>query len=336
MRRLKVGVVGAGIFGQIHARSYYGYHRSEIVAICDLKEEKAREVSQKLGCSYTTNSKDIAQEEEIEAVSIVTPDFAHKEVALEMIDAGKHVLIEKPLTTNSKEAEEIIQAAKGKKVKLMVDFHNRWNPPFLEAKGRIDKGELGKPIMAYCRLSNRIDVPTEWLSWSGKSGPEWFLYPHLIDIVRWLFNQEVKEVYAQGRREVLKSKGIDAYDSIQTLARLEDSFATFETSWILPLSQPNIVDFQISLFGTKGRIDIDLTHQSIDIACVKHELPLIAGETQVHGKVLGFFPLPIHHFVDCVLDEMEPLATGMDGLVVTRVIEAIVESMEKGKIIGLT
>ena len=88
----------------------------------------------------------------------------------------------------------------------MVDFHARWHPLFMGARGYVERGELGAPVMAYARLSDTIHVPTEMLSWSGHSGPEWFLFPHTMDIVRWLFEREPVEVYAKGYRGVLDGR----------------------------------------------------------------------------------------------------------------------------------
>ena len=119
----------------------------------------------------------------------------------------------------------------------MVDFHARWHPLFMGAKGYVERGELGAPVMAYARLSDTIYVPTEMLTWSGQSGPEWFLFPHTMDVVRWLFGREPIEVYAKGYRGVLEAKGIACWDAIQAMVEFEGrAFCTFETSWIVPNS----------------------------------------------------------------------------------------------------
>ena len=83
----------------------------------------------------------------------------------------------------------MVEAAEASGLKLMVDFHARWHPLFMGAKGYVERGELGAPVMAYARLSDTIHVPTEMLNWSGHSGPEWFLFPHTMDVVRWLFGR---------------------------------------------------------------------------------------------------------------------------------------------------
>lgn len=336
MEKIKVAIVGAGILGKIHAQAYAESEKAELVYICDVVKEKAKELAKQYNCDYTIENQKIAGDPKIKAVSVATPDFAHREVTLKMIEAGKDVLVEKPLATSLEDAQEIVKAAARKKVKLMVDFQNRWNPLFVQAKQTISKGEIGTPVMAYARLSNPLSVPLEMLSWASKSGPEWFLLPHTVDLVHWLLEKKPMEVYATGKKGVLKNRGIDVYDAIQALVRFEDdSFVTFETSWILPNSWPTLVDFKLMLLGTKGRIGVEGDRQGIDIATGKFSWPFVLGLQYTYGKNLGFFKEPILHFVDCILKNKTPMCSGAHGLATTRVIEAIIRSIEEKMVVKI-
>lgn len=361
---LRTAVVGCGIFGSYHVRAYAEYPRSELVLVCDLDEKRARAMARQFGCNYTTKSSDIAKRNDIHAVSIATPDFAHMKVALEMIRAGKDLLIEKPLATTTREAERIVKAAKKARVRVMVDFHNRFSPPFVKAKEDIDAGTLGTVVSGFARLSNKASVPLKWLSWAGKSGPQWFLFPHVVDLARWLTGQEAREVFAIGTKGVLKAKGVDAYDTVQALVRFEPGVAQplstgppgrpqpplastprrksrnrpslsvqFDTSWILPDSWPSNIDFVVELLGTKGTLNVDAERQLLEVAGRRLEHPFITGSMDVHGQTAGFFHLPIRHFVDCLLDDTPFLCTGEDGLATTRIIEAIERSIKTGKLV---
>jgi len=336
MAKIKVAVVGMGIMGKLHSQAYSEYERSELTLVCDLNERRARESGKEFNCGWTTDIKKIANDPEIRAVSITTPDFAHTEIALLMIEAGKDILIEKPLTTSAKEAYEIVERAEKSKAKVMVDFQNRWSPIFLQAKKTMEEGKIGKLVMGYARLSNTLFVPLKMLSWASKSGPEWFLFPHIIDLAQWLTGKEIKEVYATGSKAVLKNKGIDAYDAVQALVKFEEgSFFTFETSWILPEAWPGLIDFKFMLLGSKGRIGIDGDRQGIDITSDKLNWPFVLGSQNSYGKSFGYFREPIIHFVDCVYENKEPVCTAEDGLRVTRAIEAIRKSIEEKKVIEL-
>jgi len=191
MEKVGFGVIGYGIWGSFHARVYAQEDNSQLIAVCDIDEERARQIAEKTGAKrYYTDFKKLVQDPDIGAVSIVTPDFAHLEPAIAAIKARKHILIEKPLATTVEEAEKIVNEAASAGTKLMVDFHNRWNPCLMNIKNALDKRELGTLSLAYLRQSNPRRVPLEWLSWSGKSSVAWFLGSHTIDVARWLFNDK--------------------------------------------------------------------------------------------------------------------------------------------------
>lgn len=331
VEKIKVAVIGAGLIGDVHARAYSESEKSELVVVCDINEERAKKLAEKYHCSYTTEIHDLSKNPEMKAVSVTTPDFAHYKVVMEMIEAGKDVLCEKPLAMKVEEAMQMVEKAKEKKVRLMVDFQNRWSPLFLEAKKQIREGNFGKLVVGYGRLSNTLFVPTKMLSWAGQTGPQWFLFPHLIDMVRWLLNEEVEEVYALGQKGLLKEKGLDIYDAIQAMVKFKSGFVTFETSWVLPESWPSLIDFKIDLLGTKSRIGIKGDHQGIDIAGEKFSYPFVLSEQNAFGKTIGFSYEPILHFIDCILNNRMPEVSGEDGLVITKIIAAIERSIIEKK-----
>jgi predicted dehydrogenase len=263
-------------------------------------------------------------------VSVATPDFAHLDPALALIATGKHLLMEKPLTTDVAEGERLVAAARERGVKLMVNFSQRWNPKFLAARDAMIAGRMGEFVMGYSRLSNTISVPTGMLAWATQSGPEWFLFPHTFDVVRWILSREVTQVYAAGRKGALTSLGIDVYDAIQAVVHFGDAFVTFETCWVIPNSWPSVVDSTMTLFGTGGRIEIDQNDQGINLASDRFETSAPYGKYDSHGQPRGFYLEGIRHFVDCLVDDREPVVTGEDGLAVTRAIAAVRESITAG------
>ena len=233
----KIAVIGLGIWGRNHALSYADYDRCELALVCDADRERAREVGENLGVQWTDNVADVAASD-VDGVSIATPDHLHAAVTIEMLNAGKHVFVEKPLATSVAEAQQLVAAADQSGRIALVDFQNRWNPAFMGIKDSVSNGQLGSPVMGYARLSDSIAVAESWLSWAGQSGPEWFLFPHTIDIARWILGQEPVSVYALGKRGILSSRGIDCWDAIQALVEFESCFFTFETSWVVPAGSP--------------------------------------------------------------------------------------------------
>ena len=329
-QRARVGVVGAGLHGEMHLQAYSSSPRCDLTCICDLNADRARQMAEKYGCAWTTDIDELAAM--VDGASIATPDFAHLGPALALIGQGKHLLMEKPLTTDVAEGEQIVAAAREAGVKLMVNFSQRWNPKFLAARAAISDGRMGEFVMGYSRLSNTISVPTGMLAWATQSGPEWFLFPHTIDVVRWIVGQEITRVYATGRKGTLTSLGIDAYDAIQTIVHFDNgAFVTFETCWIIPNSWPSVVDSTMTLFGTDGRMEIDQNDQGITLASDRYETGAPYGKYDRYGSPQGFYLEGIWHFVDCLVDDRAPVVTGEDGLAVTRVITAIRESVASGK-----
>jgi predicted dehydrogenase len=246
-----------------------------------------------------------------------------------MLAAGKHVLVEKPLATTVTEARKMVEAAEAAGVKLMVDFHARWHPLFMGAKDYAESGRLGDPVMAYARLSNTLHVPTEMLSWSGSSGPEWFLFPHVMDVVRWILHSEPVEVFARGHRGVLDKRGLDCWDAIQALVEFENgAICTFETCWVLPNSYTNVVDNRLSLVGTKGGLEIR-NEPALWAFTDRFHTPFSSESVTRYGKAWGFQYESIRYFVDCVADDVTPEAGGRDGLVVTAMIEASLRSLRE-------
>ena len=331
-QRLPVAVIGVGLHGENHALAYSYDERAELRLICDAREERARAMGTKYGCAWTTDIADVAGSDVV-AVSIATPDFAHFAPVSAMLEANKHVLVEKPLTTDVQEAEALVDAATARGLRLMVNFSNRWNPKYVTVRETIQNGRLGQVLMGSSRLTNTLSVPESMLAWSARSGPQWFLLPHIVDVVRWLIDQEPQEVFARGTKSVLVGRGIDTYDVIQASVRYDTAFVTYETAWILPNSGPT-VEHQTRLIGTAGQAHIDASNDGVIIGDSDRygsvgTIPL--GRPNMFGQVQGHYFEGIRHFVSCVRDQATPLVTGHDGLIATRTIAAMLQSIETGQ-----
>lgn len=330
MEKVGFGVIGTGLWGEMHAQLYATSEGAALSGVADLVEQKAESVAQAYGTMHYVDYLSLLEDDLIKAVSIVTPDFAHTEIAVAAAEAGKHILVEKPLATTVEECQRIIDAAERNGVKLMVDFHNRWSPPFFKAWESIRKGEIGEPQYAYYRLSDRIFVPTEMLSWAGKSTVLWFIGSHSIDTLRWLLQDEVSRVYAVSGDRVLKGMGIDTADYYQATLEFKSGVkAVLENSWILPNTTPNMIDLKCELVGSKGSLYVDGSHNRTFERYTESEAsyPDVLVRPTVYGVMKGFAVESIRHFIDCVLHDKEPRVTGKDGLEVTKVIQAIEESV---------
>jgi predicted dehydrogenase len=342
MKQVGFGVIGTGIVGGAwHAHVYSHLPQSRLVAVCDLNEERAAEVAQKYGAQDVyTDYRELLQNPEIQAVSIATPDFAHREIAVAAAEAGKHILVEKPLATTVEDAEAIVAAAKKAGVKLMVDFHNRVSPPLATAKQSIEKGDIGQPAYIYARLSNTTFVATQMLPWASDSSALWFLASHTTDLAHWLLDDEPRRVYAVSRSGILKDMGVDTEDfHIAIVEFKKGAVVTLENAWILPETEPMVFNFKLEVLGSKGSLYVNTSdHRAVQkFTGESASLPDILGITfdGESPRMTGFVLEAIARFVDAVVEDAPVLASGEDGLLVTRVLTAISESARSGQPVDL-
>lgn len=326
------GVIGLGVWGETHLKTYTDTPGCELVGVCDLNEELAQRRAEEYGVPFwTTDYHELLARPDLQAVSVVTPDFAHFEIAMAAAAAGKHLLLEKPLATHLAEAEQIAQAAQEAGIILMVDFHNRWNPAFTDVKAAIKAGEVGKVQMISLLLNDTLYVPTEMLSWAGRSTVAWFLASHSADLARWLTDQEVTRVYSVARSEVLRNLGVDTPDFFQTILEMEGGAVVhLENCWIMSNSQPNLFDLKMELFGSEGSLYVDMaTHRMLQKYTPEEGVyPDMAVVKEVHGKRMGFGIESIRHFAECVVSGKQPLITPQDGVENVRIVAAIHQSAE--------
>lgn len=333
------GLIGAGLWGEMHALIYSSTEGVNFEAVCDINEERAKEIAKKYGVKkWYTRYQDIVDDPDVKALTIATPDFAHKEPAIYAAKMGKHILMEKPLATTVEDAVAINEAVEKAGIIFMVDFHNRWNPPFTNAKDSINKGEIGEPSLIYIRHSNTTFVPFKMLKWSDKSSAAWFLGSHSCDLARWLMGDEVIKVNTISRSKVLASKGLNVPDFfVTTLEFKNGGVAVIENSWILPETMPASGDFRAEILGSKGAVYIDFSNnRTSEIYTEKGGgyLDCLAN-TRIYGKLGGFCFESIRYYIECIKLNKKPMVTGIDGIANTRIICGMYDSIEKGKAVTI-
>lgn len=327
------GVIGVGTWGEMHARVYGSTLGARLAAVCDVNEERAREVAGRSGATVYSDYHELFADPEIQAVSIVLPDFLHKEAVIAAAQAGKHILVEKPLATTEEDGLAMIAAAREAGVTLFVDFHNRWSPLVADLKTSLDSGELGAPQMVYYRLSDTLYVPTQMLRWAGRSSVAWFLASHCLDTLLWLLKaregeDSVERLYCVSRSRVLKERGIDTPDFYQTTLEWKSGLVVqLENGWILPESGPSIFDLKCDFIGSEGAIFIDASHhRAVQKHTAKATYPDVFVTPSVYGHPTGFGVESIRHFANSIISNQKPFVDGLDGLAVTRLILKMEES----------
>src|SRR6185437_6858231 len=332
---LRMGLIGTGAWGRTHAMAYHAHSRAKLVAVCDIDEARCKAFAEEFGIQKTySNPEELAADPEVEAISVVTPDFAHRLPALAVINEGKPLLIEKPLATTVEDALVIREEAKKKGILAMVDFHNRFNPQFDTAKRHLGEGNLGAVRYIYMRHSNSISVPKRLLRWSNKSSSLWFLGSHSCDLIRWLFGSEVVEVYGVATYGVLREQGIPAPDVWSyTLKFANGGVGNGENAWILPDALPALGDFRSEVIAEKGVYYTTLMAPEVSELYAdtgRHDRFDYLTQLDIRGQRYGFTLQSIQYFVDCVLGETEPFITLDDGVANTKILCAVEMSAQSG------
>ena len=330
MDKLRVAVVGAGIDGINHINAHMANPNAELVAVCDLNGELRKKIGEVYGVKTYERVGDMLDREDINAVSIATPDCYHAAPALEAIAHGKHVLIEKPLATTLADARAIIAAAEKAGVRVAVDYHKRWDPASIQLKNELARPETGKILRGYMSMDDIIDVPTKWFSWSDKSSPVHFLGTHCYDLIRWYMGCEVAEVYAVGTKEHLKSMGVDTYDTIQAFLTFEDgTHWTVENSWVLPTGFAKNNDGRTQIITTGALLRVDSQDRGVQIYdAQKGRTPNYCFMQEFQGRPVGFGFDPIYDFVRCIREDLPFIADAKDGLEAEKIAEAVHLSVE--------
>lgn len=328
--KLKMAIVGAGIWGENHAKIYQSHPFAEVVAICDMNYGKAKAIGSKLGIDRVyDNYEEMFRDSGCDAVAIVTPDFAHADIAVAAANHKKDLLIEKPLATTREDVFRIMEAVEANRVRAMVDLHNRWSPPFNAAHQAVERGELGEVYSAYMRLNDIKWVATDMLPWAAKSSILWFLGSHSLDTLRWFFQDEVKRVYCVSREGILKDMKVDTVDEyLTTIEFKHGGIAQMENGWITPNANPCVNDIKFNVLGTKGMIAIDASNHNLiqQYTDNKTLIPDVLVQNTIFGKPKGFAFESIRGFVDCILDGSEFPVTVYDAANTSLAILSILES----------
>ncbi|WP_255954025.1 Gfo/Idh/MocA family protein [Streptomyces odontomachi] len=327
----KIGIIGAGIRGRMYAHSLHGFPGAQVRAVCDLHERAARAVADDFGLTAYADHRAMVAAEELDAVIVATPDFAHRQAAVDAARAGLHLLIEKPLATTREDAAAIAEAVESAGVQCMVGFENRWNPAVRSIRDAADSGTLGTVLTQNILLSNTYFVPTKMIGWAAKSSPAWFLMSHTVDAALWVNGRTPVSVTARGSRGRLAARGVDTWDVVHALLTFDDdTTANLTSTWVLPDSMPSIVDFQYQAVGDTSAVFVDLQDQSVRTAGPDgFRWPgLLGGE--IDGRLQGPPTWMVQDFVSR-LDNGEQVGPGLaQGVLVTDVVVAIHESLDSG------
>jgi UDP-N-acetylglucosamine 3-dehydrogenase len=298
----RIAVIGTGGWGKNHVRVLS--ELGNLVAVCDLDATRAAAYAEKYRVNGYSSVDELLEKERPDGVTICTPASTHFAVASKVLKAGVHTFVEKPMTNTVKEAQDLIKEAETAGKILTVGFIERFNPAITELKKMITKGTLGRPILfEYHRENQRgeniVDV-----------GVVKDAAVHDIDTARWLFGEEPKTVYARVGSVMGKNEDFAAI----LLGFGGERTAFIITNWVTPSRVR-----QLSAVFEKAVVKLDFVSQEIQI----HE----KAETHVPThKIEEPLMLELKEYAAAIAEGRHPLVTGKDGLMVTRIAEAVLAS----------
>jgi predicted dehydrogenase len=332
VKRVRIGIAGAGGQGKKHLANCLRLKNTEVVAVADLSQPLLSIMS-KLGTKTYQDYHEMISKEELDAVIISLPTYLHEDCALASSEAGCNILIEKPLARNTDEAKHIANHVRKTGVKLMVGMCHRFIPDCRKLKEEIDADTLGRIDFASALLfagpfTSGRGVP-DWLFDPAKSGGGALLDSgcHLIDLFLWFFG-DVHTVV--GHTESLFHLGYDDYAEV--LMRFKNGVnALAVTSW-----RSRLPCYRIEVAGEYGRrIGFSKKLGIFDIGLRRGVLSFVNESITQRIRGRPFLPLgddmyynELDYFVNCLLNDEEPESGVDDWLKVSEVIELAYRNLE--------
>ncbi|WP_173915538.1 Gfo/Idh/MocA family protein [Halobacillus sp. Marseille-Q1614] len=338
MTQLKVAVIGCGSIAQNrHLLEYEANENVDITAVCDIVEERAMVTAEAFGAHSYTDYEELLNKEEVDLVSVCLPNYLHAPVSIAALNAGAHVLCEKPMATSRQESNEMIEAAERNGRKLMIAHNQRFVPSHQKAKQIIEAGEIGK-VYSF-RTTFGHGGPEGWSadgmnSWFFKEDEAFIgamgdLGVHKADLLRHILGEEFTDV--AGFVENNAKRDITVDDNAVCILRTGSGIVgTLTASWAYNAGEDN----STVIYGEKGilRLEDDPTYSLVaqysNGDTVKYELGQIQSNDSGGQTSTGV----IDHFVESVLEDKQPLIDGEEGKRSLEVIIAALESSESGKI----
>ena len=343
MEQINVAVIGIGWCGGIRAETCAASPYVRQLHVAEIREERLQEIAAKTNpASATTDYRKLLANPDISAVMIsTTPETTHYPIAKESLQAGKHVLLEKPIALELSEADELIALARSKSLLFTIGYSQRFNPKFAYVKRSIEDGTIGEPVSALVSRHITRNLGKK-IGGRIKLSPAAMEATHDIDFVLWcLAPRKPVRVYAQEVKKVMQS-ALNVPDCVWIVVTMDDGVVfTIGAGWILPPGYPNFASTWIEMVGTEGAILADDTHRDVSLNTLKRgiEFPISTMPGERLGHVYaGPMEAETIHFLDCVARGRQPLVTPEHARMVMQVYQAADQSAESGLpvIIGST
>ncbi len=332
---IRIGVIGYGYWGPQVVRNFHSLEGCEVAVVCDKSAEALRRVKQVHPCMQVTS--DISEaltRTTIDAVAVVTPVWTHFELAKAALENGKHIFVEKPFTSTAAQAEELIELAEKKNLRIMVDHTFLFTGAVKKIRQLVDEGALGK---LYYYDSTRVNLGL----FQHDVNVVWDLAPHDLSIMDYLIKDKVEAIAATGEKHINGNEDI----AFITVYFENNIIAHINVNWLSPVKvrttliggekrmlvwndleadeKVKVYDKGVQITSREGVYDLLVSYRSGDMWA-----PRLA-QTEALKVECGYF-------IDCIENGTTPLNDGRAGLRVVKMLEAANQSIkEQGRAVPL-
>lgn len=304
-KKTRVGVVGVGYLGQIHAKIYDSMPNVDLVMLADTREDTIRPLAEQYNCDYTTNFMEMI--DKVDAVSIVVPTSLHYDVAQPFLEAGIATLLEKPIAASVDEARKLVELAAQNEAPFLIGHLERYNPALRAVATKVAEPKYIEVhrLGTFVERATDVDVVTD-------------LMIHDLDLVLSLVDEEPDDVQAIGAKVIT-----DHVD----LANVRLQFPSGAVANITASRVSNKRFRRFRVFGTEGYYGVNLMDQELDVV-TKGGTPEGGSFAELHTEHIEFDteqPLQVElaHFVDVATGQAVPMVTGLQGLRALQLAEQI-------------
>jgi predicted dehydrogenase len=355
-KKIRAAVIGVGI-GKYHIEGYQSHPQAEVVAVADLREDAARATAEKYGIPEVfADYRKMLKAVEADCVSVCVPNKYHAPIAIDCLNAGAHVLCEKPLARNAREGQKMVEAAEKAGRTLMIQFNNRFRPESQLLKQYVDDGVLGNIYFARCGWIRRNGIPG-WGGWFTQKeiaggGPLIDLAVHMLDLTMWLMGNPEPDVVLASTYSVFGPKmealgpwgtpdlngKFDVEDMAVAMIKFQNGATiALEASWASRCKREWVYS---TLMGDKAGASLervfevdgqdDTAIDTLEIYAQRYGQPVNEQLVFPADPAMGRHTAVVH-FVDCLLTGKEPMSPGTDGLRIMKILDAAYKSAQTGK-----
>ena len=336
---IRLGLIGCGRIAPRHAQSIRDLPAARLVAVADIIEGRAKRFAEEYGADPYLDYRFILDRRDVDVVNVCTPSGLHAQMAIEALQAGKHVIVEKPMALSLEDADRMIATAKSTGRRLCVVLQNRYNPPMQDLRRVVDEGRLGQLLLGNATV--RWFRPQEYYqdgwhgTWAMDGGALMNQSIHHIDALQWLMG-EVKSVFAYTTTLAHKMEAEDIGVVVirfknGALGSIEGSTVTF----------PENLEGSVAIFGERGSVKVGGTALNRKVFWkiegeLEHERELLTREQVDPPSVYGYSHKAIvADMLTAIREGRKPRTNGVEARRSVALVLAIYESAHTGQSVNM-